>query len=352
MSGNTFGSIFKISTFGESHGEGIGVIIDGVPSGIKIDTAFIQNELDRRKPGQSKYTTSRNEADTAEILSGVFEGVSTGTPIAIVIRNTNQHSKDYSNVAATYRPGHADFSFDAKYGRRDYRGGGRSSGRETAARVAAGAIAKLILKEYNITVEAGALSIGNVTANKINFTEVEESLVRSLDLTTSDALAQEIANAAANNDSVGGRVLCHITGVPAGLGEPVFDKYDALLAQGIISLGAVKAIEFGIGSKFAQLTGSQSNDPMGEGKKFLTNNAGGILGGISTGEEIIFSLTVKPTPSISMEQDTSNQDGQAVKLKITGRHDPCIVPRIIPVVEAMAAIVTADLLLRQRSSRI
>lgn len=352
MSGNTFGSIFKISTFGESHGEGIGVIIDGVPSGIKIDTAFIQNELDRRKPGQSKYTTSRNEADTAEILSGVFEGVSTGTPIAIVIRNTNQHSKDYSNVAATYRPGHADFSFDAKYGRRDYRGGGRSSGRETAARVAAGAIAKLILKEYNITVEAGALSIGNVIANKINFTEVEESLVRSLDLTTSDAMAQEIANAAANNDSVGGRVLCHITGVPAGLGEPVFDKYDALLAQGIISLGAVKAIEFGIGSKFAQLTGSQSNDPMGEGKKFLTNNAGGILGGISTGEEIIFSLTVKPTPSISMEQDTSNQDGQAVKLKITGRHDPCIVPRIIPVVEAMAAIVTADLLLRQRSARI
>jgi chorismate synthase len=352
MSGNTFGSIFKISTFGESHGEGIGVIIDGVPSGIKIDTAFIQNELDRRKPGQSKYTTSRNEADTAEILSGVFEGVSTGTPIAIVIRNTNQHSKDYSNVAATYRPGHADFSFDAKYGRRDYRGGGRSSGRETAARVAAGAIAKLILKEYNITVEAGALSIGNVIANKINFTEVEESLVRSLDLTTSDAMAQEIANAAANNDSVGGRVLCHITGVPAGLGEPVFDKYDALLAQGIISLGAVKAIEFGIGSKFAQLTGSQSNDPMGEGKKFLTNNAGGILGGISTGEEIIFSLTVKPTPSISMEQDTSNQDGQAVKLKITGRHDPCIVPRIIPVVEAMAAIVTADLLLRQRSAKI
>jgi chorismate synthase len=352
MSGNTFGSIFKISTFGESHGEGIGVIIDGVPSGIKIDTAFIQNELDRRKPGQSKYTTSRNEADTAEILSGVFEGVSTGTPIAIVIRNTNQHSKDYSNVAATYRPGHADFSFDAKYGRRDYRGGGRSSGRETAARVAAGAIAKLILKEYNITVEAGALSIGNVTANKINFTEVEESLVRSLDLTTSDAMAQEIVNAAANNDSVGGRVLCHITGVPAGLGEPVFDKYDALLAQGIISLGAVKAIEFGIGSKFAQLTGSQSNDPMGEGKKFLTNNAGGILGGISTGEEIIFSLTVKTTPSISMEQDTSNQDGQAVKLKITGRHDPCIVPRIIPVVEAMAAIVTADLLLRQRSARI
>ena len=352
MSGNTFGSIFKISTFGESHGEGIGVIIDGVPSGIKIDTAFIQNELDRRKPGQSKYTTSRNEADTAEILSGVFEGVSTGTPIAIVIRNTNQHSKDYSNVAATYRPGHADFSFDAKYGRRDYRGGGRSSGRETAARVAAGAIAKLILKEYNITVEAGALSIGNVTANKINFTEVEESLVRSLDLTTSDAMAKEIANAAANNDSVGGRVLCHITGVPAGLGEPVFDKYDALLAQGIISLGAVKAIEFGIGSKFAQLTGSQSNDPMGEGKKFLTNNAGGILGGISTGEEIIFSLTVKPTPSISMEQDTSNQDGQAVKLKITGRHDPCIVPRIIPVVEAMAAIVTADLLLRQRSAKI
>ena len=352
MSGNTFGSIFKISTFGESHGEGIGVIIDGVPSGIKIDTAFIQNELDRRKPGQSKYTTSRNEADTAEILSGVFEGISTGTPIAIVIRNTNQHSKDYSNVAATYRPGHADFSFDAKYGRRDYRGGGRSSGRETAARVAAGAIAKLILKEYNITVEAGAFSIGNVTANKINFTEVEESLVRSLDLTTSDAMAQEIANAAANNDSVGGRVLCHITGVPAGLGEPVFDKYDALLAQGIISLGAVKAIEFGIGSKFAQLTGSQSNDPMGEGKKFLTNNAGGILGGISTGEEIIFSLTVKPTPSISMEQDTSNQDGQAVKLKITGRHDPCIVPRIIPVVEAMAAIVTADLLLRQRSAKI
>ena len=352
MSGNTFGSIFKISTFGESHGEGIGVIIDGVPSGIKIDTAFIQNELDRRKPGQSKYTTSRNEADTAEILSGVFEGVSTGTPIAIVIRNTNQHSKDYNNVAATYRPGHADFSFDAKYGRRDYRGGGRSSGRETAARVAAGAIAKLILKEYNITVEAGALSIGNVIANKINFTEVEESLVRSLDLTTSDAMAQEIANAAANNDSVGGRVLCHITGVPAGLGEPVFDKYDALLAQGIISLGAVKAIEFGIGSKFAQLTGSQSNDPMGKGKKFLTNNAGGILGGISTGEEIIFSLTVKPTPSISMEQDTSNQDGQAVKLKITGRHDPCIVPRIIPVVEAMAAIVTADLLLRQRSARI
>ena len=352
MSGNTFGSIFKISTFGESHGEGIGVIIDGVPAGIKIDNAFIQSELDRRKPGQSKYTTSRNEADTAEILSGVFEGISTGTPIAIVIKNTNQHSKDYSNVATAYRPGHADFSFDSKYGCRDYRGGGRSSGRETAARVAAGAIAKLILREFNITVQAGALSIGNIEATKINFDEVEQSLVRSLDLSTSDAMAAEIANVSASNDSVGGQVLCHITGVPAGLGEPVFDKYDALLAQGIISLGAVKSIEFGLGTKFAKLKGSQSNDPMGAGKKFLTNNAGGILGGISTGEEILFSLTVKPTPSISMEQDTSNQDGQAVKLKITGRHDPCIVPRIIPVVEAMAAIVTADLLLRQRSSRI
>jgi chorismate synthase len=352
MSGNTFGSIFKVSTFGESHGEGIGVIVDGVPAGIKIDTTFIQSELDRRKPGQSKYTTSRNESDTAEILSGIFEGISTGTPIAIVIKNTNQHSKDYNNIVNTYRPGHADFTFDAKYGHRDYRGGGRSSGRETAARVAAGAIAKLVLKEYNISVAAGALSIGNTKAQQINFNDVESSFVRSLDLNAADDMAQEISNAAAIGDSVGGKVLCHITGVPAGLGEPVFDKYDALLAQGMISLGAVKAIEFGLGSQFANLTGSQSNDKMASGKKFLTNNAGGILGGISTGEEIYFTLSVKPTPSISMEQDTVNKDGQAVKLKITGRHDPCIVPRIIPVVEAMAAIVTADLLLRQRSAKI
>jgi chorismate synthase len=351
MGGNTFGNIFRITTFGESHGAALGVIIDGVPAGITFDRELLDFEMSRRRPGQSAMTTSRQESDSVELLSGVLDGVTTGTALAMLIRNTSQRSGDYGNLSEIFRPGHADFGFFSKYGIRDYRGGGRSSGRETCARVAAGAVAKMFLRHYGIDFCAYASEIAGIKAETFDRNEIENNPVRSPDPAAAAAMAKAVAAAHAAGDSVGGTVKCFIDGVPAGWGEPVFDKLDALLAHAMLSLGSVKGIEFGSGFGVSGLKGSENNDPMLPGKKFASNHAGGILGGISTGERIEFSLAVKPTPSISQEQETVNKAGENTIVKITGRHDPCIVPRIIPVVEAMTALVLADFVLLQRCAR-
>ena len=348
---NSFGSAFSVTTFGESHGAALGVIVDGMPAGISIDGSFIQHELDRRKPGQSAVSTARKESDSGEILSGVFQGVSTGTPIAVLLRNADQHSKDYSNIAEIFRPGHADYTFFQKYGIRDYRGGGRSSGRETAARVAAGAIAKLLLKEYGITVRACTSQIGKVKAQTpYDWEEVEKNIVRSADAGTAEKMILAVKEAQARKDSIGGAVYGEILGLPAGVGEPVFDKLDALLAHGFMSIGGIKGVEIGDGFDVVEKLGSENNDPMDQ-NGFLSNHAGGILGGISNGNTVTFRLAVKPTPSIAALQKSVDIRGREVDVEISGRHDPCLVPRIVPVAEAMAAIVIADLLLRSRSSK-
>ena len=344
MSGNTFGKNFRITTFGESHGPGIGVVIDGVPAGLEMDETFLQAELDRRRPGQSKVTTQRNEADRAEILSGVFEGKTTGCPLAILIRNSDQHSSDYSNVANLFRPGHADYTYFQKYGIRDYRGGGRSSGRETAARVAAGAVAKMFLKTKGIQVRACALNIAGIKAEKFLWDEVENNIVRSPDPEAAVKMVEAIQQAQLAHDSVGGIVLCELLNVPAGLGEPAFDKLDAELAHAMLSIGAVKGIEFGAGFEVASMRGSENNDAITP-EGFSTNNAGGILGGISNGDTIVFKVAVKPTPSIARKQQSIDTNRNPVDVEIKGRHDPCLVPRMVPVIEAMAALVLADLLL-------
>ncbi len=352
MSGSVSGNIFKITTFGESHGEALGVVIDGLPAGVKIDRELLDFEMSRRRPGQSGLTTPRNEADTVEILSGVLNDTSTGTPLAMIIRNTNQHSKDYSHLENIFRPGHADFGFFSKYGIRDVRGGGRSSGRETCARVAAGAVAKMMLASYGISICAFAREIAGIKAQSFDKNEIEKNPVRSPDPEAALSMAGAIAQARAENDSVGGIVGCFIDGVPAGWGEPVFDKLDARLAGAMMSLGGVKGIEFGAGFAAAAMKGSENNDPMLSGGRFASNNAGGILGGISTGARIEFAIAVKPTPSIAQTQNTVDKAGNPQEISITGRHDPCIVPRIIPVVEAMAAIVLADFALLSRCSKI
>ena len=343
MSGNTFGKNFRITTFGESHGPGIGVVIDGVPAGLEMDETFLQAELDRRRPGQSKVTTQRNEADRAEILSGVFEGKTTGCPLAILIRNSDQHSSDYSNVANLFRPGHADYTYFQKYGIRDYRGGGRSSGRETAARVAAGAVAKMFLKTKGIQVRACALNIAGIKAEKFLWDEVENNIVRSPDPEAAVKMVEAIQQAQLAHDSVGGIVLCELLNVPAGLGEPAFDKLDAELAHAMLSVGAVKGIEFGAGFEVASMRGSENNDAITP-EGFCTNNAGGILGGISNGDTIVFKVAVKPTPSIARKQQSIDTNRNPVDVEIKGRHDPCLVPRVVPVIEAMAALVLADAL--------
>ena len=351
MSGNSFGTLFKITTFGESHGAALGVTIDGVPAGIEVTSADIQKELDRRKPGQSKVSTARQEPDQVEILSGVFEGRTTGTALAMLIRNSDQHSRDYSNIANVFRPGHADFGYTSKYGFRDYRGGGRSSGRETAARVAAGAVAKKFLESRGIMARACAVEIAGIPSPVSDWDEVEKNIVRAADREAAEKMAEAIMQIRSQNDSCGGIVYCEINGVPAGLGEPVFDKLDALLAHAMLSLGAVKGITFGDGFEAARQLGSVHNDAyLGDGK-WSNNRSGGILGGISNGNVINFTLAVKPTPSISKIQKTVDTNGSMTDLEITGRHDPCIVPRIIPVVEAMAHLVIADCLLMMRCSR-
>lgn len=350
MAGNSFGEIFRFTTFGESHGAAIGVIVDGVPAGIPLDISMIQLELDRRRPGQSKLTTQRKESDSAEILSGVFEGLTTGTPIAMIIRNQDQRSQDYSAIKDIFRPGHADAGYFLKYGIRDYRGGGRSSGRETAARVAAGAVAKQILKHFNISVLAYVTRVGKITAKQFIPDTIENNPVRCADPEAAVAMAEEIRSALSERDSVGGIVECRINGVMPGLGEPAFDKLDAELAKAALSIGGVKAIEFGLGFEAASLRGSQNNDQFEHG--YLSNNSGGILGGISNGEPIVFRIAVKPTPSIAQPQKCSGKNGESTQCLITGRHDPCLCPRIVVVLEAMAAAVIADMIMRNRAARI
>lgn len=349
MAGSTLGTIFKITTFGESHGRGIGVVIDGCPAGLPLQEEDIQIYLDRRKPGQSRYTTQRKEADAVEILSGTFEGKTTGTPISLFIANTNQKSKDYSEIADYYRPGHADYTYDKKYGFRDYRGGGRSSGRETIGRVAAGAVAAKLLKQMGITFTTYTKSIGPVTAAAFCENEIWKNPLYMPDADAAKKAGAYLEQCMRDKDSSGGIIECLITGIPAGIGDPVFEKTDANLAKAILSIGAVKGFEIGDGFEAAKATGSVSNDSFisDENGKITkaTNHSGGVLGGISDGGAIIFRAAVKPTPSIASPQKTVNRAGENVEISIHGRHDPIIVPRAVVVVEAMAALTIADALL-------
>ncbi|MGM0431207.1 MAG: chorismate synthase [Spirochaetota bacterium] len=340
MTGSTFGRMITITTFGESHGVAIGVVIDGIQAGFPLDLGLIQKEMDRRKPGQSKVTTSRGESDTVQILSGLFEGKTTGTPLAILIPNSDQHSSDYDNLRDVYRPGHADFTYDQKYGFRDHRGGGRSSGRETAARTAAGAVAKQILNTIGITVTAYTLEAAGIACEHIDYQTIDSNVMRAPDREAAKRMEEAVQSASEQGDSVGGIVECIATGVPAGLGDPVFEKLDARISHGIVSLGAVKGIEFGIGFRAARLRGSEHNDQFIDNA--WTNHAGGILGGISTGEDILFRCVIKPTASISKAQKALNIHNEPVDLEIAGRHDPCICPRIVPVIESMTALTLLD----------
>jgi chorismate synthase len=347
---NSFGVKFRFTTFGESHGKAIGCIVDGVPAGLKIDEEFIQSELDKRRPGQNSLTTARKEADRVEILSGVFEGVSTGTPITMVIFNRDQKSRDYSNIKDIFRPSHADFTYWHKYGIRDYRGGGRSSARETASRVAAGAIAKLILREFNIEIESAIIEIGGAEVDNVDFEYAKESIIRCGDREKEQELIKIIESAKAKHDSVGGAILVRAKGVPIGLGEPVYYKLDSKIADALMSINGAKAVEIGAGIESARLKGSQNNDQISK-SGFLTNNSGGILGGISNGDEITAKVWFKPTPSIFQEQQSIDIYGNEVKFKLKGRHDPCIAIRGSTVVEAMVAIVLTDMLLLNATSK-
>ena len=357
MAGSTFGNIFRITTWGESHGEALGVVVDGCPAGLALNTDDIQAYLDRRKPGQTNISTPRKETDAVEILSGIFEGKTTGTPISMLVRNTSQHSADYSEIAGYYRPGHADYTFDAKYGFRDYRGGGRSSGRETIGRVAGGAVAARLLHEFGIKLTAYTKSIGPVSIdmNKFDMQAIKTTPTCMPDTDASVQAETFLSDCMRSYDSAGGVIECIITGVPAGLGDPVFEKLDANLAKAIMSIGAVKAVEIGNGIDAAVCHGSENNDAfyMKDGKVTkTTNHAGGILGGISDGSDIILRAHVKPTPSIFSPQKTVNKQGEDIEVSIKGRHDPIIVPRAVVVVETMAAITIADALLMNAGSRL
>jgi chorismate synthase len=355
MAGNTFGQLFKVTTFGESHGPAIGAVIDGVPPGISLSEEDIQKELDRRRPGQSKITTQRQEADKVEILSGVFEGKTTGTPLAMLIRNEDQRSKDYSNIKDVYRPGHADYTYHLKYGLRDYRGGGRSSGRETACRVAAGAVAKKILAQHKVNVIAYTLAVADIYAKKIDFSVIESNLVRAPDNEAAELMIQKIEEARKDCDSLGGIIEAVVKGCPPGLGDPVFDKLTARLAHALMSIGTTRGVEFGDGFGAVKLKGSEHNDPFARnllGKIHTkTNHAGGILGGISNGEDIVLRVAVKPPSSIAKNQETVDISGEDVSVQVKGRHDPCICPRVVPVVEAMIALTLVDCLLIQKTIR-
>lgn len=356
--GNSYGTLFKISTFGESHGLAIGVVIDGCPAGLAIDEAFIQTELSRRKPGQSKITTQRKEEDTFKILSGVFEGKSTGAPIAIVIENQDQRSKDYGHIENTFRPSHADFTYQEKYGIRDHRGGGRSSARETAARVAAGAIAKLFLRKYQIEINAFVSQVGELKAphySLLDLSKTEDNIVRCPDPAMAEKMIALIDQVRLDRDTIGGIVTCVIKNTPVGLGEPVFDKLHAELGKAMLSINAVKGFEYGSGFEGVQLRGSQHNDEFynDQGKiRTKTNHSGGVQGGISNGEDIYFNVAFKPVATIMQDQQTVDKDGNEAVVSGKGRHDPCVVPRAVPIVEAMAALVVVDFLLRTQTSKI
>ncbi|MCI9564726.1 MAG: chorismate synthase [Eubacterium sp.] len=357
MAGSTYGNIFKITTWGESHGKALGVIVDGCPAGINLCEEDIQIFLNRRKPGQSKYTTQRNEDDKVEILSGIFEGKTTGTPISMVVHNKDHHSADYSQIASFYRPGHADYTFDEKYGFRDYRGGGRSSGRETIGRVAAGAIASKILEQLGISIITYSKSIGNVQIDYNNFNkdEIENNPMYMPDSNAAMKAGELLKEKMAEMDSVGGVIECLINGMPAGVGEPVFEKLDANLSKAIMSIGAIKGFEIGDGFAVAESTGSTDNDEfrMKDGKIIkTTNHAGGIMGGMSDSSQIILRAAVKPTPSIAQTQTTVNKSGEDIEINIKGRHDPIIVPRAVVVVESMVAVTLVDMLFLAMTSRI
>lgn len=357
---STYGTLFKISTFGESHGPAIGVVIDGCPAGLLFDTDFIQHELDRRKPGQSRITTQRREADEFEVLSGVFDGQTQGTPIALLIRNTDQRSKDYGHIAQQFRPSHADYTYQTKYGSRDYRGGGRSSARETAARVAAGAVAKLLLAQQDVRVRAYVSQVGTLKLDKpyqaLDLSLAEENAVRCPDPETAEQMFDYIDETRKRGDSIGGVVDCVITGVPAGWGEPVFDKLHAELGKAMLSINAVKGFEYGSGFAGATLYGSQHNDEFYQDSdghvRTKTNQSGGIQGGISNGEDIYFRTAFKPVATIMQDQESVDVSGQSVIVSGKGRHDPCVVPRAVPIVEAMAALVLADMYLRNKVAQV
>jgi chorismate synthase len=356
MGGSIFGKLFTITTFGESHGKGIGVIIDGCPAGIEINIEFIQSELRRRRPGQSAIVTQRKENDEVQILSGVFEGLATGSPIAMIIPNDDQKSGDYSHIKDSFRPSHADYTFEVKYGHRDYRGGGRSSARETAARVAAGAIAKLFLNHFGITINAWVSQVGNIgmpyPPNNIDYGLIESNDVRCPDPKLAEEMIQLIKQIRKDGDTIGGSVTCNIAGVPVGLGEPVFDKLHAELGKAILSINACKGFEYGSGFDGINMKGSEHNDSFfasDEGNiATKTNFSGGIQGGISNGMDIYFRAAFKPVATIIPAQDSVDKFGQSTIITGKGRHDPCVVPRAVPIVESMAALVLADFMLRNK----
>ena len=357
MAGSTFGTLFTITTWGESHGPALGVVVDGCPAGIPLTSDYIQTFLDRRKPGQSKFTTARKESDTVEILSGVFEGHTTGTPISLIVRNNDQRSHDYSKIKDCYRPGHADYTFNQKYGFRDYRGGGRTSGRETIGRVAGGAIACRILETLGIRLTTYTKAIGPVTVpdDSCDYSVISENKLYMPNQEYAEQASAYLENCIKEQDSSGGLIECIIDGMPAGIGEPVFNKLDASLAKAVMSIGAVKGVEIGDGFSAASSKGSTNNDPFISEDGIIskqTNHSGGILGGLSDGSPIILRAAVKPTPSISQPQKTVNTDGENIEIKISGRHDPVIVPRAVVVIESMAAVTLVDLLMQNMSSRI
>ena len=354
-----YGNIFRISTFGESHGRAVGVVVDGCPAGVDIDEAFIQSELDRRRPGQSKITTQRQEEDKIEIVSGVFEGKSTGTPICMLVWNQDQRSKDYSHIAEKFRPSHADFTYNEKYGNRDYRGGGRSSARETLARVAAGAVAKKALAHYGITVKAFVSQVGALKLEasylELNLDQTESNIVRCPDPNMAIKMIEYIDNVRKDCDTVGGVVSCVVYNTPVGLGEPVFDKLHAELGKAMLSINAVKGFEYGSGFEGVNMLGSQHNDEFysdGQKVRTKTNHSGGIQGGISNGEDIYFKVAFKPVATIMKDQSSIDAQGNATVVSGKGRHDPCVVPRAVPIVEAMAALVILDFLLLARTNKL
>lgn len=360
MAGNIFGNTFRISTFGESHGKAIGVTIDGCPAGLDIDPDFIQKELDRRRPGQSRITTQRKESDTAQVLSGIFDGKTTGTPISLLIPNEDQRSKDYDHIRSAYRPSHADFTYDSKYGIRDHRGGGRSSARETAARVAAGAIAKLLLQKVaGIAVQAYVSRVADIklekSHNELDLTQTETTMVRCPDEETAQQMIELIDQVRKDGDTVGGVVTCVVKHCPTGLGEPVFDKLHADLAKAMLSINAAHGFEYGSGFEGTFMRGSEHNDLFEneEGRiRTKTNRSGGIQGGISNGETIYFNVGFKPIATVMKPQASVDRDGNDAEVKGKGRHDPCVLPRAVPIVEAMTALVLADHWLRNRNARL
>ena len=364
MAGNTFGTLFKLTTFGESHGVALGGIIDGCPAGLEIDLEFVKSELQRRKPGQSHITTQRKEEDEVKFLSGIFEGKTTGHPIGFTIENTNQKSTDYEHIKDTFRPSHADYTYQEKYGIRDYRGGGRSSARETACRIVGGAIAKLYLKHLNVSIQAYVSQVGNIklekTYQELDLSKTEESIIRCPDAATAYKMVSYIEDIRKEGDTIGGIVSCVIKGTPIGLGEPVFDKLHADLGKAMLSINAVKGFEYGEGFNSINFKGSELNDSfvssseVENNKKITTstNHSGGIQGGISNGQDIYFNVAFKPVATIMQDQQSVNKDGIETVVKGKGRHDPCVLPRAVPIVESMAALVIADAILRNKTSKI